>query len=75
MYNKAKKETKKVVSDAKFKAYNDLYNRLGTRESEKDTFKLAKIRERTSRDLNQVKYIKSVENTNGLAPSLRNRTS
>ena len=32
MYKKAKKEAKKVVSDAKFKAYDDLYNRLGTRE-------------------------------------------
>ena len=32
MYKKAKKEAKKVVSDAKCKAYDDLYNRLGTRE-------------------------------------------
>ena len=32
MYKKAKKEGKKVVSDAKFKAYDNLYNRLGSRE-------------------------------------------
>lgn len=29
---KVKKEAKKVASDAKLKAYNDLYNRLETRE-------------------------------------------
>ena len=28
----ARKEAKKVVRDAKFKTYDDLYNRLGTRE-------------------------------------------
>ena len=31
-YKKAKKEAKKVVSDAKCKPYDDLHNRLGTRE-------------------------------------------
>ena len=30
--HKAKKEVKKVLSDAKFKAYDYLYNKLGTRE-------------------------------------------
>ena len=29
---KAKKEVQKVVSDAKFKTYDDLYDRLGTIE-------------------------------------------
>ena len=56
---KAKKEAKKVVSDAKRKAYDDLYNRLRTRDGENDIFKLAKIRERKSRDLYHVKCIKS----------------
>ena len=44
MYNKVKKEFNEVVSDAKFKVYDDLYNRLGTREGENNIFKLAKIR-------------------------------
>jgi len=38
MYKKAKKEPKKVVCDAKCKAYDDLYNRLGIREGEKGSF-------------------------------------
>ena len=32
MYEKVKKEVKKVASDAKFKEYDGLYNRLGTGE-------------------------------------------
>ena len=44
MYKKAKKEANKVESDAKCKAYDDLYNRLGIRLGEKDIFKLAKIK-------------------------------
>ena len=32
MYKKVKKGVKKVVRDAKFKVYDDLHDRLGTRE-------------------------------------------
>ena len=59
MHKKAKKEAKKVVSDAKLKAYDNLYNGLGTREWKNDVFKLAKMRERKSRDLDHAKCIKS----------------
>ena len=31
MYKNGKKEVKKVVSDVKSKAHDDLYNKLGTR--------------------------------------------
>ena len=53
---KVKKEAKEVVSDAKCKACDDLYNKLGTREGENDIFK---IREMKSRDLDHGKCIKS----------------
>ena len=46
MYKNTKKEAKKVISDAKFKAYDYLYTRLRTRERKKNIFKLAKIRKR-----------------------------
>lgn len=59
IYEKTKKEIKKVVRDAKFKAYDDIYNRLGIREGEKDIFKLVKIQERKSKDLDHVKCIRS----------------
>ena len=58
MYKKAKKEAKKVVSEAKCKAYDDLFNRLGTRDGKNDIFKLVKIRDRKSNDLDHVKCIK-----------------
>jgi hypothetical protein len=40
------------------KACDDLYQRLGTKKGEKDIFRLARIRERKTRDINQIKCIK-----------------
>jgi hypothetical protein len=57
-YKVAKKTTKRAVSEAKGRAYDDLYRRLSTKEGEKDVYKIARIRERKTRDLNQVKCIK-----------------
>jgi hypothetical protein len=57
-YKVAKKTAKRVVSEAKGRAYDDLYRRLSTKEGEKDVYKIARIRERKTRDLNQVKCIK-----------------
>lgn len=57
-YNAAKKKAKKSVSEARGKAYENLYHRLDTKEGEKDVYKIAKLRERKTRDLNQVKCIK-----------------
>jgi hypothetical protein len=45
------------MSAAKGQAYDDLYQRLGTKEGE-DIFRLARIRERKTRDINQIKCIK-----------------
>ena len=50
------KEAKKVIRDAKFKAYDDFYDKLGINNGEKDIYKLAKLRERKTRDLNSIKY-------------------
>ena len=46
------------MSIAKGKAYNDLYQRLGTKEGEKDIYKMSRIREWKTRDINQIKCIK-----------------
>ena len=54
-----RKEAKKVIRDAKFKAYDDLYNNLGTKDGENDVYKLAKLRERKTRDFNHIKCIKN----------------
>ena len=46
------------MSEAKGRAYDDLYQRLSTKEGEKDLYKMARVRDRKIRDLNQVKCIK-----------------
>ena len=54
----AKRAAKRAVSVAKGKAYDDLYQRLGTKEGEKDIYRMARICERKTRDINQIKCIK-----------------
>ena len=41
------------------KVYDELYDKLGTKEGEKDAYKLAKFRERKTRDFNHIKCIKN----------------
>jgi hypothetical protein len=56
-YKIAKRAAKQAVSVAKGQVYDDLYQRLSTKEGEKDIFRLARIRERKTRE-NQIKCIK-----------------
>ena len=48
-----------MVRYAKLKAYNDLYTKLGTQEGEKSIYKLAKLRDRKTKDFNNVKCIQN----------------
>jgi hypothetical protein len=57
-YKVAKKTAKRVVSEARGQMYDGLYQRLGTKEGEKDIYRMVKSRERKTRDIIQVKYIK-----------------
>jgi hypothetical protein len=57
-YKVVKKTTKQAMSEAKGQAYGDLYRRLSTNEGKKYVYKIARIWERKTRDLNQVKCIK-----------------
>ena len=54
----AKKTAKRAVSVAKGRAYEDLYQHLGTKEGEYDIYRMARVCERKTRDFNQVKCIK-----------------
>ena len=54
----AKKAAKLAVDEARGRAYEDLYQRLGMKEGERDIYKMAKIRERKTSDIGQVKCIK-----------------
>jgi hypothetical protein len=57
-YKVAKKTAKQAVSEARGQMYDGLYQRLGTKEGEKDIYRMAKNRERKTRDIIQVKCIK-----------------
>jgi hypothetical protein len=57
-YKVAKKTAKQTVSEARGQIYDGLYERLGTKEGEKDIYRMAKSRERKTTDIIQVKYIK-----------------
>ena len=46
------------MGEAKGRAYEGLYQRLNTKEGEKDIYRLARARDRNTRDFNQVKCIK-----------------
>ena len=52
------KEDCKTSGEAKGRAYEDLYRRLSTKEGEKDIYRMARARDRKTRDFNQVKCIK-----------------
>jgi hypothetical protein len=45
------------VSEERGQAYEDLYQRLDMKEGERDIYRMAKIQERKTRDVDQVKCI------------------
>jgi Reverse transcriptase (RNA-dependent DNA polymerase) len=60
-YQKASREAKKAVSDARSMAYEEFYQDLGTKKGEQKIYKLAKNRDKKTRDLDQVRCIKDAE--------------
>jgi hypothetical protein len=50
-YKEAKKTTKRVVSVAWGQMYNGLYQQLGTKEWEKEIYRMTKSQERKTRDI------------------------
>jgi hypothetical protein len=59
-----KRVAKRAMSVAKGPTYDDLYQRLGTKEEENDIYRMARIHERKTRDIKQIKCVK--DETDGL---------
>ncbi len=60
-YREKKRNAKRIVAEAKAKTMNNLYEELGTKEGEKKIFKLAKMRNRRSKDVQAVKIVRDKE--------------
>ena len=60
-YKDAKREAKKAVRDARDKVNKELYDRLDTKEGEKDIYRLARLRDKRTQDIRSIKCIKDVD--------------
>ena len=58
LYRKASKEAKKSVAIAKEHAFEELYDKLDSKEGPTIIYKLAKSRERRTRDLTDIAFVK-----------------
>jgi len=61
-YRLSSRKAKKAVREARGVVYENLYQKLGSKVGEVGIYKLAKIREKKTRDLNQIKCIKDENN-------------
>jgi hypothetical protein len=50
-YKATKKTAKRAVSEARGQMYDELYQRLGTKEGENDIYRMTKSQERKMRDI------------------------
>ena len=57
-YKDAKTKAKEAVREAKLKVYKEMYDKLDSREGEKDIYKMAKRRHENTKDLCMVKCVK-----------------
>jgi hypothetical protein len=58
-YKETSRNAKKAVREARGQAYTELYWKLGMKDDENDVYKMTKLREKKTRDFNQVKCIKN----------------
>jgi len=52
------KEAKKIIQNVRAKVYKEVYEKLDAKEVEKDIYRIARIRERKTRDLCTMRCVK-----------------
>ena len=52
------REVKRVLAKAKGKAFDELFEKLDTKEGEKDLYRLTRQRDRAGKDVQQVRVLK-----------------
>ena len=57
-YKNAKKKTERTVAKVKNEAFQELYERLETKEGVDEVFRIAKQRNKNGQDVQQVKVVK-----------------
>ena len=57
-YKLFKNEAKKDVQNARAKVYKEVYEKLNTKEVEKDIYRITRIREKKTRDLCTMRCVK-----------------
>ena len=57
-YKQCSKEAKRTVAIAKSEAYDNLYEELDTKEGQQKVFKLAKMRNKSTKDITHIRQIK-----------------
>ena len=62
-YKEANQVAKRAVAMAKEESYDELYTKLDTREGAKIIYKLANSRDRRSRDISDMAYVKDEDET------------
>ncbi|XP_060800080.1 uncharacterized protein LOC132901597 [Neoarius graeffei] len=72
LYRETRQKAKRAVAKVKADAYQELYERLETKEGEKDLYRLARQRNRETRDVQQGRVMKDV-NGNVLTKSVLRR--
>ena len=60
-YIEKRREAKRAVAKAKDQACNDLYEKLESKEGEKEVYRIAKQRDRTGQDMQQTRLVKDVD--------------
>ena len=60
-YKLAKKDANKAIKEGRAKVFKDIFDKLDSKDGEKDIYRIARMRKKKTRDLSTIKCIKDYE--------------